>query len=139
MQEIAVGRFGRAMTGKTVIEGCTIGLVQHGGGRRGNETVEKNRYVVEAGAEDGAGNGGKLAAAEPAQRFQGIAEMACVEGQRLVDSFGLALEPGSINSGAGPYPIRAAAPEEAGAQGRGDGGVADAHLAQAEEVGAARN
>ncbi len=59
--------------------------------------------------------------------------------QRAVHRIGLPLQPGLIHACPAPHPYCAGAAIERGVYGRGDGRVADPHLADAEQVHVARN
>ena len=63
-----------------------------------------------------------------------MVELAGVAGQRAIDRVGLAGEAGIVDAGAAADPVGAGAAIERGVDGGGDGGVADAHFADADQV-----
>ena len=64
--------------------------------------------------------------------------MGLVTGEACVDNLALSRQAGVVESGAAPGPALAAAAEQRSGKSRGGGGVADAHLAEADEIGACR-
>ena len=125
------------MAGEAVIEGGGVHGVEHGGGGRHHIAVEHDRHLLVACRDDGAGNGGDLPPAQTAQHFQRIGEMLPVKGDGIAHSGDLARQNFACGAGAGPDPFLRRAAIEAVADGGGDRGVADAHLAEAQEVRAA--
>ena len=87
--------------------------------------------------EDRAGHRGDLAAAEPAQHLERVVEMPGMARERRLHGSDLAREAVVVDAGAAPDPVRGLAAVKRGVDRRRDRGVADAHLADAEEIGAA--
>ena len=84
-------------------------------------------------------NGGELAAAERRRDPERIVEHGGVTGERAVDDRALAREAFVVDAGAAAGPARAAAAEQRRRDGRRRRGVADAHLAEADEIGLRRH
>jgi len=120
-----------------MVERRGIEPVEHGGGGADDIAVEHHRDTLRPRREDGAGHGGDLPAAEPAQDLQGIAPMGRVQGDGLGHGGGLAGEAGIVDAGAAAHPVRRLAAIERVVDRRRDGGVADSHFADDEEIGAA--
>ena len=92
-----------------------------------------------ARGERGAKDGGKLAAAEDHARGERICVMGLVAGEACVDHRALPRQAGIVEAGAAPGPALAAAAEQRSGKSRRSRGVADAHLAEADEIGACRH
>ena len=122
-----------------VIEGARLQPRERRGGSRGDEAVEQHGDAMAAGGERGAEDGGKLAAAEDHARGERVRVMGLVTGEPCVDDLALSRQAGIVEAGAAPGPTLAAAAEQRRGKRRGRGGVADAHLAEADEIGACRH
>ena len=134
LERAAVGGLGRDMAEQAMVERRLVHGEEHGGGGAGDIAVDDHRHAVEPRGEDGAGHGGDLAPAEAAQDLQRIVEMAGMAGDRRGDGFALALEPGVVDAGAGADPVAGLAAEQAAIDRRGNGRVADPHLADGEQI-----
>jgi adenosylcobinamide-GDP ribazoletransferase len=110
---------------------------RHRGG--GDEAIEQNRDAPLTRRQRGAQDGGKLAAAKRRRDAQRIAKQRGVPGERLVDCGLLAGKARRIDPGAPPGPARSAATKQRRRNGGRRGGVADAHLADTDEIGVRRN
>ena len=66
-----------------------------------------------------------------------VCVMRLVPGEPCVDDLALSRQAGIVEAGAAPCPTLAAAAEQRRGKGRRRGGVADAHLAEADEIGLA--
>ena len=86
----------------------------------------------------GAEDRGELAAAERGGERERIVAQRRVAGERRIDDGALAREPGVVDAGAAAGPARAAAAEQRGRERGRRRGVADAHLAEADEIGRRR-
>ena len=131
--------FGRDMAGERMAE--RIGMQprerRHRGGR--DEAVEQDRDAAPPRRQRRAQDGGELAAAQRRRDPQRIVEHRGVARERAVDHGLLAGEAGLVDAGAAAGPARAAAAEQRRRDRRRRGGVADAHLAETDEVGLRRD
>src|SRR6185312_12412181 len=125
----------RAMGNLRMVEGARLEPRERRCRSRGDEAVEQNRDAVTASGERGAKDSGKLAAAEDHARCERVLVMGLVTSEACVDNFALSRQAGVVKSGAAPGPAFAAAAEQRSGESRGCGGVADAHLAEADEIG----
>ena len=107
------------------------------GGRDRSIAVEDDRHLLGARGDDRAGYRREFAPADAAQDLERIAAMAAVQRDRRIDRLGLAAHHRRIRARARPDPVGAAAAVEHAKHGRGDGRIADAEIAEAEEIGAA--
>ena len=128
--------FGRAMRNLRMIESAWVEPRERCCSRGGDEAVEQHGDAVTARGERGAEDGGKLAAAENHARGERVGVMGPMTLEASVDRLALAGEPRIVKAGAAPGPALAAAAEQRSGKRRGRGGVADAHLAEAEKIGA---
>ena len=110
-------------------------------GRRGGRdiAVEHHGHPLQPRGEDGAGHRRDLPATEACQDRQRVAEMILVGVEREPHGLRLAGEAGRIEAGAAPDPVLGLAAVERGVDRRRDRGVADAHLADREAIGARRH
>jgi len=113
------------------------GLMQHGGRGQRRQPVDQHRHLLHPRRQDGAGDGGELASADPAQRLQRVGKMRAVAGKRIVHRNRLAHHHGRVRPRARTDPVGAGAAEQRRQQRRRHGGVADAEIAEAQKVGAA--
>src|SRR5215475_9087010 len=105
--------------------------------RRGSdEAVEQHGDAMTAGGERGAEDAGKLTAAEDHGGGERVRMMFPVAGEACIDRRQLPRHAFIVKAGAAAGPALTAAPEQRRGKSRGSGGVADAHLAEADEIGA---
>ena len=122
-----------------VIERARIGCVENGSRGRGHIPVDQNRNALGAGRQNGTGHGSDLTTTEAAQDFQRIAQMRLVKRHRFFHGSDLALQHFALGTCARSDPVlRLAAIERVEDRGC-NRRVADAHLADAEQVGPAGN
>ena len=133
LQQCPMRRFGRAMASHAMIERRRIGFVQNRRGGRCNVAVEENRHAIVTRSQNGASHGRLFAAAQSAQQFERIAKMVAVQRDGALDCRNFALQPFGIDARAGTDPVLCLAAIQAMADGGGNRGVADTHLADAEK------
>jgi hypothetical protein len=109
---------------------------QRGGRGGADEAVQQHRHAVAARRQHGAQDRRKLPPAHGSGKRQRVAAQRLVARQRGIDRPRLARQSGIVDTGAASRPIHARAAEQSAGQRGGDGGVADAHLAQAQQIGA---
>src|SRR5215207_330445 len=127
---------GGAMSGHTVIERRRFRLMENSGGSAGDIAVNENGDALVARGEDGTCHGSDLAPAQPAQDFERVGDVLQMQVKSAPHRIDLALETGTIDTGAAANPVLGpAAVERAGHSGR-NGGVANTHFANAQKVGA---
>ena len=134
-----MGAFGRDMREEAMVDGGGVDGMGHRRGGGGDEAVDDHRHLLLTRGEDGAEHRGDLAPTEPREDRQRIGEHAGVMHERAVDGIGLAGQAGIVDARAAPDPVGTPAAEERGIERGGHRGIADPHLADAEEVGAARH
>lgn len=129
----------RDMADQAMIERRRIGGLEKSGSGRRHITVNQHGNTLHAGGEDGAGNRRDLASAKTAHDFQRIGQVVLVEFHGSFHRRDLAGHDLTFRAGArtGPLFCRAAIKREIDR--RRNGGVADAHFADAEKIGAAGN
>ena len=103
------------------------------------KAVEQHRDALPPRRQRRAEDGGKLAAAERRGDRQRIVEHGGMAGERAVDDRALAREAFIIDAGAAAGPARAAAAEQRRRDRRRRRGIADAHLAQADQIALRRD
>jgi hypothetical protein len=113
--------------------------MQHRSRRGRYITVDKHRDAFHPRGEDRPGHGRDLAPAQPAQHFERIIEMALVQRHRGFNGRDLARQHVAFRPGARADPVDRRSAIERVEDCRRNGGVADAHLADAQKVGAAGN
>ena len=103
-----------------------------------DETVYDHGNFLDARGQNGAGHGGDLAAAEPAQDLQRIVEMiADAARPPPLPRRASGPAPSPVDAGARPTQSSAAAAIKGMEDRRRHGGVADAHFADAQKIDAA--
>jgi hypothetical protein len=105
--------------------------------RRGadDEAVEQHRHAPDARGQDRARHRGDFAPAQTSQDFERIAQIIAVQRDRRAHGLGLALEPRVVDARAAADPILRLAAVERVIDRGGDRGAADAHFAQAQQIG----
>ena len=134
LEQAGVAGLGREVRGLGVVERIGRERVQERGGSAGDEAVEQHGNAVCARRQQGAGHRGDLAAADPAQHLERIAERLGVAGQRAPDHGRLVRHAVPVQAGARPGPPRRRAAEQRRPDRRRGGGVADAHLAERQQI-----
>ena len=134
--EPAMACFRRAMGDLGMVEGALLQTRKRGGGSRGDEAVEQHGDAMAAGGEGGAEDGGEFAAAEDHARGERVCVMSLMPGEACVDHLALSRQTGIVEAGAAPCPTLAATTEQRRGERRRSGGIADSHLAEADEIGA---
>ena len=117
-----------------MVERGIVERVQHRGGRAHDEAVEQHRRAAQPGGEDRARDRGDLAPAEARQNLQRIAEMLLMARDRGAHRVGLALQARVVDAGAAADPVLRLAAVERVIDRRRRRRVADAHLAEHEQV-----
>jgi hypothetical protein len=108
--------------------------VQDRRGRGGHIAVDEHRDARQPRRQDGAAHAGDLAPAEAPQHLQRIVELARMALDRPAHHVGLVRDAAGIEPGARPHPVLRPAAVQRVRDGRGNGGVADAHLADAQQI-----
>jgi hypothetical protein len=135
-QNFGVSAFGRHVRGEAMVERA---LVERGEDRRrgaDDEAVEQHRNALDARGEDRAGDRRDLAPAEATQDLERIGEMLAMQRDGGAHGVGLARHPGVVGAGAAADPVLRRAAIKPAIDRRRRGGVADAHFAQTEQIGA---
>ncbi len=103
--------------------------------RDADEAVQQHGHAQMPGGQRRAEQGRRFAAAERHRDAQRIAAMRRVPGERRIDRCALASKPLVVEAGAAAGPARAVAAEQGRRQRRRGGRVANAHFAEAEQIG----
>src|SRR6476659_8494489 len=121
---------------------CDLGMIERallqsgerGGGGSRDKAVKQHGDIVTPSGERRAKDGGKLVAAKDPARDERVGMMGPMALEPSVDRFALSRQTGIVKSGAAPGPTLAAAAEQRRGERRRSGGVADAHLAEANSI-----
>ena len=128
--------FGRDMRGERVGQAVRIEPLQRRDRRRADEAVEQHRELVVRAASVAPMIAASSRPPSAAGDLQRIGERCAMCSARpRLDRRRLALQPGIVDAGAAPDPARRHAAEQRRGDRRRRRGVADAHLAEAEQVG----
>ena len=127
---------GRAVRGEAVVERCAIDCLQGCHRGAGDEAIEQHGDARPARRDDGARHRRQFAPAEPAHDLERIVERVRMRRDARLDDGGLAANAGLVDTGARPDPVGRPAAVARAAERGGDGRVADAHLADAQQIGA---
>lgn len=139
LQQLAMGRLGRAMAGDRMGQPAFPQQGEGGDRRRRDIAVENDRHPGMTGRDTGAQHGGEFATAEAPAQVQGIVAFPPVEIRRRLDRFDLGPQHGADRPGARPDPARRRPAEQAGRKRRRRRRVADAHFTDAQKIDPGRD
>src|SRR5690349_16482946 len=134
-EQQAVAGLGGDVAGERVRERVGAQLVERRDRGGADEAIEQNGNVVSSRRQRRAENGGKLAAAERRRDLERVVEQGGVMRQRTVDGRALAREAFVIDTSAAAGPAPATAAEKRRRERSRRRGIADAHFAEADEIG----
>lgn len=133
-QKLAMARLGAGVADEAVVQQRRVSRVQNGGGRRTDEAVENDRDTRRAGRKDGPADRRLFTPAECCEDGSGVTLRSGMAFQAPLDGVDLSSDSGRIRACSGSDPIGDRPAETCAGESGGDGGIADAHFAEDQDV-----